>query len=91
MAKKTVIGIRSVYTAGDERLERKVIVPCAYADKTGTIRLKDVKLTEAEKRTIEALAMRLFIEHKKVIHKTTQPDGAKELSAFLLVGKSMED
>lgn len=83
---KRVIAIRSLYEKEDTRLKDKVVVPCQYMDKAGKIRYKEIKVTEAEKRTIECLAMRLFMEHRRVVHKTKRDEGRVELSAYLLVG-----
>lgn len=81
------IAIRCLYYEDDERLKERVAVPCNYADASGCLRHKVVRLTEAEKRTIEALAMRLFMEHNKVLTKTRCGDGTVELSAYLQIGK----
>ena len=89
--KQRIIGIKSLYDTADERLKAKAVVPCSYVAKDGTIGKTDVVLTEAEKRTIEALAMRLFIEHKKVVKKSKTDDGRVQLSAFLIVGKQEKE
>lgn len=83
---KRVIAIKGLYDRKDERLTRKVSVPCAYADKAGIIRSKEVRMSEAEKRTIEAIAMRLFLEHRKVVKSKKQDDGRVLLSAAILIG-----
>ena len=84
---KRVVAIRARFKDDDARLTEKVLVPVHYLDKNGKIRYKEVRLTGAEKRVIESLAMLLFIEHKKVVKISHLEDGMTELSAALHIGE----
>ncbi|MBO4719029.1 MAG: hypothetical protein J5658_04045 [Prevotella sp.] len=46
---------------------------------------KTVTVTEAEKAVIESIAMRLFLDHKKVIQTTKDADGKVHLTGVIAV------
>ena len=80
------IGITCVFKKGDERLKEKADIICSYADKNGEIRYKTVSVTLAEKQLIESVAMRLFLEHKKVVRKLPEgEDGKVALQSVICV------
>lgn len=71
------IGITCTFKKADSRLKETKDIICAYADKQGNIRHKTVSVTLAEKQLIESIAMRLFIEHKKVVRKLPEGEDGK--------------
>lgn len=81
------IGIATLYDREDERLKKKVEVNCMYVDRNGTRRQKTVKVTEAEKYIVEAIAMRLFLDRKKFVKREKFGDNMIRLSACLTVEK----
>lgn len=83
--KEKKVQIASIYNPDDCRLTKKVEIPCAYIDKKGLRRIKNVKVTEAEKYLVECIAMRLFIEHKNIIRKEKLSDTATRLVASIAV------
>ena len=67
-----VIGVKCSFPTDDPRLTNKVDIHVAYAGKglfKNKVCHKTVSLTEAEKAVIESIAMRLFLEHKKVVKR----------------------
>lgn len=91
MSSKRTIGIRSIYDEGDSRLTEKVEIPIAYADKRGEVRHKTVRVTLAEKWVIESIAMRLFADHKKVVHKERMRETGKVgVSAWVTIADKPE-
>ena len=82
------IGITCTFEKGDERLKNKVDIHCAYAGK-GILRNRvchtTVSVTEAEKAVIESIAMRLFLDHKKVIQASETKDGKVQLTGVIAV------
>lgn len=83
--KDTPVGIASIYDAEDPRLRTVVKIPCAYVDKKGVVRHKTARVTEAEKWVIESIAMRLFLDHKKVLHKEKTPEGKVKLTGHITI------
>lgn len=71
------IGITCTFDKKDNRLQEKKDIICNYADKQGKLRHKTVSVTLAEKQLIESIAMRLFIEHKKVVRKLPEGEDGK--------------
>lgn len=85
--KEKVIGISCIYGENDERLKEKTPITCRLVDRGGITRTKVVKVTEAEKWLIESLAMRLFLEHRKVCVKTKEGDGKIRLTGVVKIGE----
>ena len=85
MGRKKTYGIKAVYDREDERLRRKVEVRCQYVDKGGVVRANTVRVTEAEKWVIESIAMRLFLDHRRVIAKKKDGDRV-ELTGVVTIG-----
>ena len=83
---KQAVGISVVYDENDPRLKNKVEIHCNVVDKTGIVRHKSVKVTEAEKWVIESIAMRLFIDHKKVVKKDKTDKGKVRLTGCVNEG-----
>lgn len=80
------IGITYTFKKEDKRLKETADVICAYADKAGDIRHKTVSVTLAEKQLIESIAMRLFLEHKRIIRKLPEgEDGKVALQSVICV------
>lgn len=82
------IGITCTYDKGDSRLTDTVDIHCAYAGKgimKNRVCHKTVTVTEAEKAVIESIAMRLFLDHKKVIQTTKDADGKVHLTGVIAV------
>ena len=80
------IGITCNYKKGDNELTEKKDIICAYADKKGNVRHKTVSVTLAEKRLIESIAMRLFLDHKKVVRKLPEgEDGRVSMQGVIYV------
>lgn len=86
--KPTPIGISCTYDKADERLKNTVDIHVAYAGR-GILRKKichkTVSVTEAEKAVIESIAMRLFLEHKKIIKTINKEDGKVTLQGVIAV------
>lgn len=82
------VGITCTFEKGDERLTNTVDIHCAYAGR-GILKKKvchkTVTVTEAEKAVIESIAMRLFLDHKKVIQKAETKDGKVQLTGVIAV------
>lgn len=83
--KNAPVGIGAVYDADDPRLRAVVKIPCAYVDKKGVVRHKTARVTEAERWVIESIAMRLFLDHKKVLHKEKTPEGKVKLTGYITI------
>lgn len=80
------IGITYTFKNGDKRLTEKTDIICNYADKHGNISHRTVSVTLAEKQLIESIAMRLFMEHKKVVRKLPEgEDGRITLQSVICV------
>lgn len=82
------VGISCTYEKGDRRLTDTVDIHCAYAGRgimKNKVCHKTVTVTEAEKAVIESIAMRLFLDHKKVIQKSETKDGKVQLTGVIAV------
>ena len=80
------IGITCTFKKEDSQLKETKDIICTYADKQGNIRHKTVSVTLAEKQLIESIAMRLFMEHKKVVRKLPEgEDGRVVLQSVICV------
>ena len=82
------IGISNIYEKGDARLTEKVEIHCKYAGKgifKNKICHKTVSVTKAEKEVIEAIAMRLFLDHKKVVMTEDTEDGKVKVVGVIAV------
>ena len=77
MITREPIGITCVFKNTDKRLTEKTDVICSYADRNGAIRHKTVSVTLAEKLVIESIAMRLFLDHKRVVQKLPEGEDGK--------------
>ena len=77
--KKKPIGIGCEFDREDDRLVKLVPVHCTYVDRKGMIQKRTVMVTDAEKYVIESIAMRLFIDHRKVVKKEKTVDGKVRL------------
>lgn len=85
--KEKRVGISCVYGRNDERLREKTEVACRYIDRGGEQRTKVVRVTAAEKWVIESLAMRLFLDHRKVVKKERADDGKIRLTGVIKIGE----
>lgn len=83
------IGIACSYDENDPRLKNKVEIHCSYAGKgimKNRICHKTVSVTEAEKAVIESIAMRLFLDHKKVVRRVpSKKEGMVTLQGVICV------
>ena len=86
MSQKT-IGIATLFDRKDERLKKKVEIPCTYVNRKGEVIHKTVLVTEAEKYMVEALAMRLFLDRKKFIKREKLGEGIVRMSASVTMEK----
>ena len=85
----TPIGVGVIFKDSDPRLYNKVDIHVQYAGKglfKGKVCHKTVSVTEAEKAVIESIAMRLFLEHKKIVRRVPcKKDGCIELQGLIAV------
>lgn len=82
------IGITCTFDKDDPRLTDTVDIHCAYAGKgimKNRVCHKTVTVTEAEKAVIESIAMRLFLDHKKVVKRVEGKDGKVQLTGVIAV------
>ena len=82
------IGISCVYDKDDPRLIKKVDIHIAYAGSglaKNKVLHKTVSVTEAEKAVIESIAMRLFLDHKKLITQEETDKGKIKVTGVIAV------
>lgn len=86
--KATPIGISCTYEKDDPRLTEKVDIHVQYVG-SGVMKNrvchKTVSVTEAEKAVIESIAMRLFLDHRKVVKQVKTEDGKIRLTGCIAV------
>lgn len=80
-------GISCIYGENDDRLREKTEVVCRYVDRGGEQRTRTVRVTAAERWVIESLAMRLFLDHRKVVKKEKSGDGKIRLTGVVTIGE----
>ena len=82
------IGITCTYDKDDARLRETADIHCAYVGR-GIMRNKvchkTVSVTLAEKEVIEAIAMRLFLDHKQIVKRINLPDGKVQVQGCIAV------
>ena len=84
--KRKPIGITCTYDADDARLKTKEEIHCQYVGHDGSMKHKTVSVTLAEKQVIECIAMRLFLDHKRVVKKDRKSVlGKVKLTGVVLV------
>lgn len=77
--KSKSIGIGCEYDREDDRLVRLSAVKCMAVNKDGKKEMRTVMVSEAERYVIEAIATRLFLDHKKVVKRERTEDGRVRL------------
>ena len=86
--KATPIGVTCIYDKKDVRLTNKVDIHVQYIGtglRKNKVLHKTVSVTEAEKAVIESIAMRLFLEHRKVVKRIDSPDGKVRMQGVIAV------
>lgn len=82
------IGISCLYDKDDPRLTVTEDIKIAYVGR-GIMHNrtchKTVSVTKAEKAVIESIAMRLFLDHKKLITQEETPDGKVKVTGVIAV------
>ena len=82
------IGITCIYDKEDIRLKNKEDIHCSYVGSgicKNKVLHKTVSVTQAEKAVIESIAMRLFLDHKKIIKVEERPDGKVAVRGIIAV------